>query len=264
MADEKMIREQMEDTRTALTEKLETLEQKVTDTVQEATAAVSDTVTSIKESVTDTVSTVKDSVQDTVTAVKDSVQGGVDTVKDWFDIPAHVDQHPWLAMGGSVLLGYCVGHVLNKKIGASSPTEPTDAGRSEHGNGSRMHHSTNGGARGKRRHEASTASSWLSGLGPEIAKLKGLAVGTLLGTLREMIVKSVPEHVGQQLKEVVDNVTTKLGGQPIPSSDLADVASKFTFSQGESHDSRDDAKMGGPVGSAYRQGEKNLGQFDRR
>jgi len=231
MADETMIREQMADTRTALTEKLETLEQKVTDTVKEATAAVSDTVSSIKESVTDTVSTVKDSVQNTVTAVKDSVQGGVDTVKDWLDIPAHVDQRPWLMMGGSVLLGYCVGRVLSKTAGSSFPAKPADAARSEAGNGSRLHHATNGGTRGKRRHEPTSGASWLSDLGPEIEKLKGLAVGTLLGTVREMIVKAVPEHMGQQLKEVVDNVTTKLGGHPIPSSDLQSDASEPALTQ---------------------------------
>ena len=44
MANEEMIRQQMAETRTALTEKLEILEDKVSDTVMDATNAVSATV----------------------------------------------------------------------------------------------------------------------------------------------------------------------------------------------------------------------------
>jgi len=107
MENEDVIRDQMEDTRTSLTEKLETLEKKVVSTVDSATTNVAETVESVKETVQETVSTVKDTVQDTICAVKDSVKEGVGAVKDVFDVSRHVERHPWLMIGGSVALAMC-------------------------------------------------------------------------------------------------------------------------------------------------------------
>jgi len=263
MAEEDVIRHQMEDTRTSLTDKLETLEQQVVDTVQGATSAVNETVESIKDTVKDTVTTVKDSVQDTVSAVKDTVQGSVDTVKDFMDVGAHVDRHPWVMLGGSMLLGYCLGNMFGKRSEPSRMTE-SFAAEQPRSNGHRLSHSGKGAARENRRRESAgqgLLGSWLGELGPEIDKLKSLALGTLFGTAREMIIKAVPEHIGEQLKEVVDNVTTKLGGEPLPSSEWAGSPSS---EQGEHDEERHQAKMGGQVGSTHRQGQKAMGQFDRR
>ena len=97
-----VILQQMHDTRSSLADKLENLERQVTDTVQTAASAV-----------TDTVASVKDAVHDTVATVKDSVQSGVASVKDSFDIPAHVERHPWAMMAGSVAVGYLGGRFLS-------------------------------------------------------------------------------------------------------------------------------------------------------
>jgi len=105
-----LIRDQMQETRTALTEKLEALESQVSGTVQSATAAVTETVEAVKSTVAETVGTVKDSVQETVSTVKESV-------KDAFDLPAHIERHPWAAMLGSVAVGYLGGRVLNGMAG---------------------------------------------------------------------------------------------------------------------------------------------------
>jgi hypothetical protein len=51
--------------------------------------------------------------------------------------------------------------------------------------------------------------------GPEISKLKSVAIGTLLGFGREMLTRSVPPHLAGQLSQVVDDVTRKLGGEPV-------------------------------------------------
>jgi len=262
MANEEVIRHQMEDTRTALTEKLETLENQVVGTVQGATAAVNETVATIKDTVQETVCTVKDSVQDTVAAVKDTVAGGVETVKDWMDVPAYVEHHPWLMVGGAAALGFCLGAMFPKRsamtAAMATAAEPvrSEAPRSSH---SRLHHFGNGGSKKARQESPSMLGSWLSELGPEINKLKSLALGTLLGTAREMILQAVPQHMGAQLKEIVDNVTTKIGGEPIPSSDWENSPLK----QGERHEERDQATMGGQVGSTHRQGQKTVGQYDR-
>ena len=49
----------------------------------------------------------------------------------------------------------------------------------------------------------------------ELGKLKGLAVSTAGGILREMIAESVPPAMLEQVKDLVDGVTVKLGGHPL-------------------------------------------------
>src|SRR5687768_15493213 len=101
MENEDVIREKMEGTRSSLTEKLETLEKQVVNTVQDATSSVTETVEAVK----DTVNTVRETVQDTV-------QDTVNTVKGFFDIPGHVNRHPWAAVGGSVAVGFILGRIF--------------------------------------------------------------------------------------------------------------------------------------------------------
>jgi len=115
-----VIRQQMEETRAALTDKLETLEHQVVDTVQGATTAVQETV-----------ATVKDAVQETVETVKGSVQETVETVKETFDLNRQVDRHPWLMFGGAVAVGYLGGRLLtSEEVGAASPFAYPAAGAS--------------------------------------------------------------------------------------------------------------------------------------
>lgn len=249
MENEEVIRADMEETRTALTEKLEVLENQVMGTVQEARSAVSQTVETLK----DTVSTVKDTVTDTVSVVKESVQDGVATVKDWFDIRAQVDRHPWMMVGGSMAAGYVIGvlcdRLLESETPASHVTEPVRPEAHRLGNGHRT------AMRAKRHHEPE--SSWLAGFMPELNKLKGLALGTLFGTAREMVAKSVPPELGHKLGEIVDDITAKLGGEKLPSSTWANM------NKGDTHESGHETEVGGEMGPAYRQGQKPMGRFDR-
>lgn len=213
---EEMIQQQMQETRASLTEKLETLEQKVVGTVENATTAVNETVDAFKETVHDTVATVQGGVKDSV-----------DTVKDLFDVPAQVERRPWMMLGGAVAVGYCLGTMLTQRptsqlapAPGSRPSWPNEAG--------------NGAARQYRPGDVSPTpapsepSIWAS----EVAKLKGLALGVLFGTARELLVSSMPPHMGEQLKEVVDSVTKKVGGEPLPSSDWAKLC-EATPSQDE-------------------------------
>jgi len=234
MEDEKVIREQMEDTRTSLTEKLETLEHKVADTVQEATSAVSDTVASVKDSIQDTVASVTGSVQETVTTVKDTLHDGVESVKSMFDVPHLVEQHPWTAVAGAVAVGFCLERTFGKSsapmtekmaeasVPVAAPTQTGSAGAfpgaaASQSRQNRGHHSSNGGSHGHSSREKSSGkkSSLLAHLAPELDQLKGLALGALFGMARELLVKAVSPEMGERLKEIMDNVTTKVGGKPM-------------------------------------------------
>jgi hypothetical protein len=51
--------------------------------------------------------------------------------------------------------------------------------------------------------------------GPELQSLKGLAIGALIGVARDMVTRSLPEQMKTQVADVMNNVTSKLGGEPI-------------------------------------------------
>jgi len=197
-----LILRQMQDTRSSLADKLENLEQQVVDTVHTATSAVADTVTSVKDAVHDTVATVKDSVQSTVTSVKDS-----------FDIPAHVDRHPWATMAGSVALGYLGERFLSPS--GSKPARERRPSISGPANGSGL-------AAEKPTTRCATETGRWTGvaelLGPEIATLKGLAIGSVLGLVRDIVAKSAPPRLRDQLVDLINKVTEKLGGEIVPES----------------------------------------------
>jgi len=210
----------MEETRADLAKKLETLEAKVTDTVQGATAAVSDTVETVKE----TVEAVKESVAETVETVKETVGETVEAVKRTFDLKRQVNEHPWAMLGGSVAVGFLVGRLLPSRssttAAASVPEVSSAATRWPTG-------TTNGGYRPAAEVQAPSAApaaqpsepGWFSGLmekfGPEISKMKGLALGTALGIIRDMASRAVPEQLKPKVEEVINTITTKIGGEPI-------------------------------------------------
>jgi ElaB/YqjD/DUF883 family membrane-anchored ribosome-binding protein len=209
-----MIEHKMREKRDDLTKKLEQLEQQVVETVQSTTSAVTDTVENVKDVVSETVETVKGTVEETV-----------DTVKKTFDLRAQVENHPWLMLGGSVAVGFVAGRLLEGLMPPSRATwsdalPPPSSGGVQ----------TNGGARSYRYAEeppARTASAsasessvgnWFGALteqfAPEIGKLKGMAVGTLLGLVRDMVKQSLPQELGGRLSEMIDDVTQKVGGEP--------------------------------------------------
>ncbi len=208
MENEELIRQQMGDTREQLSEKLECLEQKIVGSVQDASSAVKETVTSVKE----------------------TLHEGVETAKDAFDIPAHVERRPWLMLGGAVLCGYVLGTLLENRRAPAPPDRPPapsppKAHQHSHGNG----HSK----REKREAPAPAAAakdeaSWLGKFEPEVTHLKSLALGVTMGTIREIVSEQVPPHLAGELREVIDAVTKKIGGEPLPSADLEFVKAKST------------------------------------
>src|SRR5436309_9740464 len=59
--------------------------------------------------------------------------------------------------------------------------------------------------------------SWLgrvgSTFGDELNTLKGLALGATFGVLRDMLTSAVPDQLKPQLADVMNGLTTKLGGK---------------------------------------------------
>jgi len=236
-AEERKLRQEMENTRSSMTEKLELLEDKVASTVEGAANAVSSTVESVKGA-----------VEGTVETVKESVQGTVEAVKETFDLPLQVDRRPWLMMGGSVAVGFAIGHFIGGSSHATESSQPGSARKPHKAHG-------NGWSGAKAESVRPTAKAAPAGpslvskltqqFSPEIDKLKGLAIGAMLGLVRDMVQKHTPPEVGSQIAQVIDDVTNKLGGKPISGS-----VSSF-FSQGQSTEGGSAPGQETPVGAGF-------------
>ena len=161
-----VMRQQIEETKSQLWEKLDTLETQVSEAVQSTSTAVSETVAS---------------VQETVANVTDTVQESVQSVSNAFDLPLQVERHPWLAVGGSFVLGYLTCELLNApaKEFENDPRTEQPSGSSvplQNGDG---HHAI------ERAQETSSKSVvW--------AEMRGMLTGALMGVVSTMISQGVP------------------------------------------------------------------------
>jgi ElaB/YqjD/DUF883 family membrane-anchored ribosome-binding protein len=217
-----VIRQQMEGTRSSLTDKIERLEHTVTDKVQSTTAAVTGTVESVKEAVQDTVQTVRGTVQDTVDTVKCTVNSTVETVKETFDVRQYFHQYPWAAFGAAVGVGFAGGVLLTsggrgqggRIAELHSRGEPVRAVAPSHNGGSRKRSSTPA-ARASVQTQHRLVGEVASKFGDELGKLKSVALGAVFGLVRDWIGRSAPSQVSDRVGEVIDDVTRKLGGEPI-------------------------------------------------
>jgi hypothetical protein len=58
-------------------------------------------------------------------------------------------------------------------------------------------------------------SKFTSRFGSELEALKGLAVGTTLGVMRDMIVNGLPQSLKRDVTDLMNNLTENLGGKTI-------------------------------------------------
>jgi hypothetical protein len=202
-------REQIAETRAALSDKLQTLKHRVVDTVQDAANTVTETVQKVKF------------------AVHESVKN----VKDTFDLRLQVNRRPWGIVAGSIALGYLSGYLLLRNGSARPQTTgrrqpappPSDKLRiAKQQNGVAKRHGYVEGLEKKfdqdvadRPSEPGSLSLAPNRFESEIRKLKGLAIGTVLSLVRDLITEAAQEPTKGVLTEVMDSITVKLGGEPI-------------------------------------------------
>jgi ABC-type transporter Mla subunit MlaD len=171
-----VIRQQMEETKSQLSEKLESLEHQVSETVQSTGTAVNATVAS---------------VQETVETVTGAVQDAVQSFSNALDVRRQFDRHPWLILGGSVVLGYLAAELLTdspeeltqRPVTAPQPLPP--ANNANHGSG-----------------ESSGNSSW--------NQLRDAALGSLIGIVQDVASRAAPH--------VIDYLAGKRASAPIGNS----------------------------------------------
>jgi len=189
------LHQEIDQTRADLTEKLETLENQVRDTVASATENVGETI----ENVTST------------------VQETVENVKRTFDLNYQVQERPWTMVGGAVVAGLVVGAVVGRQSRGSAGGPSSHV----HPSFSRLQPSR-GEPAGSTGYQPAAPQQegpgFLGGLArqfePEIGKVKELAIGFLAGLVRDWVKEAVPAFK-QQIDEVMNSATTKLGGEPV-------------------------------------------------
>ncbi len=171
----------------------------------------------------ETVQTVKDSVQSSVESVRNTVQSSVETVRETFDVTRQVQRHPWAMFGGSIAVGFAAGWLLNRSTRTCSSSAPSWGYAPAAYTGATSRFAEEPPPASPARAEPSAAPSpdrsWLDELAqtfaPEIQKVKGLAIGAGMSLVRDLVSQSLPDHLRPQVAQMLDGITTKLGGEPV-------------------------------------------------
>jgi hypothetical protein len=200
----------MGQTRAALTEKVETLEKKVLGTVNEATDAVAHTVHEVG-------CTARETARD----VRATVHEAVSSMRDALDVSQQMRRHPWLLMGGSVFAGYVGGRLLDHLEHGRLPSLPgLPAGPEQLLPRDSELRERMQSAPPARRSVPSFFRALAETFGPELEKAKRAAVGLALGLVRDKLSEAAPPQMRENVNELMDRVTVKLGGEPSPAGSM--------------------------------------------
>jgi hypothetical protein len=201
-----LIKQQMGQTRAALSEKLENLETKVF-------SAVGTTTDSVTRTVHDVGATVRETAQD----VRATMHETLASMRGALDVTRQFHEHPWLLMGGSVLAGYVGGVVLDNLERGHMPSLPSLPVSAEQllPRDAEVRERIEARPPAKR-NGSSFLQALMESFAPEIDKLKRTALSMALGAVRDRISEAVPPQMREQVSEVIDRVTVKLGGVPPP------------------------------------------------
>lgn len=230
-----VIRQQMDETRTALADKIGRLEQQVTETVHDAV----ESVTNVKNAATETVENVRTAVEDTVASVRQSVKSTVDSVAETLDVELQVQRHPWAMVGAAAAVGFAGGYLCYSEDRRRPASREAGLSRQLYASHeSQREEETPRLAADRREREAAArppAFNWLASqthsLQPAMDQLKGLALGTLFGVAKDLLTRSLPQPMEGQINEVVDGLTIALGGKPIRGHVLSERAPQAAGTQ---------------------------------
>jgi len=235
------ILKQMEETRSSLTEKLEALEDKVTgkvvqpvtDAVEKVTEAATDIVENVKDTVQtvtgkveDAVQTVAGTVENVVHSVTEKVEHTAHAVAETFSLRSHTERHPWLVFGIAATTGCMVGSFLGRRAARQTSTEASPWTRPRHAKG------TNGASHAaetpiaRKPPKSSKPPQQEGWLADQLRHLKGLGIAALMSTVRDLARHGIPGALGQRIVEEVENMTTRLGAQPIHGDILAGICER--------------------------------------
>jgi len=215
-----VIHDQMEETRASLANKLEALESQVRETVQSATDTVSSAVDGAKDVVT--------SVSEGAKQVVEKVSETVENVKESLSVSRYVEQYPWASMGVAVAAGFAAAQLLPAQRSTSG--DPSEALPPASSGG---YFPSDTGARpstseSSHQQQSSAVSGALKDVfGTAIGTVEGLAVGTLMSAIKDLVSRSLPQEWQGEVTRMVDQVTTQLGGKVMHGNPLEELLEHF-------------------------------------
>lgn len=112
---ERQSRVEMDETRSAVTEKLEMLEEQVHETMEGTKSTIDGVMNNIKQ-VQITVEDAKSAVDNVLETAKYAMDETLERVKYATDIMEQVDKNPWIMFGSAILMGYVLSSVNYKDI----------------------------------------------------------------------------------------------------------------------------------------------------
>jgi ElaB/YqjD/DUF883 family membrane-anchored ribosome-binding protein len=120
---ESHIKQNIEETRAAMTEKIERIEGRVHETI-EGTKSTIDSVVGHMNRVKDTMEERKSVLDTSIDTLRQTVDETVDRVKATADLIEQVKQNPWIMLGSAVLVGYVLGGLNHQEaLGMGSAHE---------------------------------------------------------------------------------------------------------------------------------------------
>jgi len=147
----------------------------------------------------------RSALRDKVERLEQQLEDTVETVRDTFDLRQQIKRHPWTMVCGAAAVGFLGARLLEgiRAVPPSVPFSPAPL--------------TSAPPFGSRRAPAQT--HWWDTLTnqyrDELGKVKGLVLSTLGGLIGEAFTEVAPPALKPKIKEVVDSVTVKLGGEPL-------------------------------------------------
>ncbi|MDB5342659.1 MAG: hypothetical protein JWP89_1036 [Schlesneria sp.] len=176
---------QLEETKLQLSDKLGTLEQQVSQTVETASTAVTATV---------------EAVQGTVDSVTGAVEDAVHGMHNAFDLRLQIEKHPFLVLGGAVVVGYLAAEYFKTPSRNNQPQSPAaDFANGDHlryDNPQPQSYAAPPQQTPQPAPQAPPAPSPLD-------SLKTLAMSTLMGSMQGIAMRAIPEIVGLVMGNIV-------------------------------------------------------------
>jgi hypothetical protein len=135
---ESHIRSDIEDTRTAMTEKIDMIENRMHETMQGTQSTIDNIMDNVKR-VQGTVEEAKSTVDNIIETVKYTMDETIERVKYTTDLIEQVNQNPWIMFGSAVLIGYVLSginqggssatrHARQPRMNAPEPVRPASPG----------------------------------------------------------------------------------------------------------------------------------------
>lgn len=149
------------------------------------------------------IAVLENEVSGTVEKVKDTVKD----IKDFFDIREQVERRPWTMVLGAVGVGCVLGRLLPAAGAAVMSLADMEPGHEFH-NGKHA-------AMESPPESPSWSAQIVGKIQPELEQLKGLALGTAFGIVRDVVTPLLPEQISSQFGGIMDSITEKLGGTPV-------------------------------------------------